>query len=265
MNKEVIFNEIKSSIENAVKGLNLKNLTSTKEFIIQYLNFLEELKILPESIRKNKSKMIDEGNGTVKTFIENNTDTKVKLINTSQIEESVRFDSRLEGAAIQEDHGQNTEKNLLDDFKNYEVKEWQLSGGAIAVNKKGLKQFIPESVVRNQEIHLADIVRVTDIDQYGVKKNFKLIKKGDDPNKYKDDRIVYQKCEVEIEDGRLVVKKDMYGNEIKLDDEVPFTFVIKDQDRTNKNIEPGQLVDLAFYKGKAHEARVIWRHTDLMN
>lgn len=256
--KETILKEVKKGLTQAIDGLSLENLQNTKAFVIEYFELLEKLRDISELVKGDK---LGEDE-TVKVSIENNTDAKVELIDPSQ-NKPVMFNPHMEATAIQGNEGQNTEKDLLDDFNNYEVREWQLSGGAIAVNKKGLKKFIPESVVRNQEIHLADIVQITDINQYGEKKDFKLIEKGEDPNKFKDNRVVYQKCEVEIDDGRLVVKKDMYGNEIKID-EVPFTFVIKDHDRTNKNIEPGHCVDIAFYEGKAHEARVIWRYSDIM-
>ncbi|MDA1477608.1 hypothetical protein [Bacillus changyiensis] len=228
MNKEAILIEVKKRLEETIKDLNFHNLSNIKEFTDQHFEFLEHLKCLPELV--NQEKQIKNQNA----IIENEKD-------------------------FSKNHFQNvTDDDLLADLKHYVVKEWKLSGGAIALNQRSRSAFIPEKIVREKDIHLGDIVEITNKNPSGDKKHFKLIKKGDS-DQFVDKRIVLQCCPVEIDDGKLVVTKDVYGNDIKIDD-APFTIVIQEQDRIKKNIEPGHSVDIAFYEGKAHEARVFWRH-----
>lgn len=154
-------------------------------------------------------------------------------------------------------------QEVIEETKNIETSpqkyrfERKLRGGYI----REIDGYVPEGVVRNLEIQHGDYLYAIEVEPgYHQKKRFEysIAEKGlgIEPS----DRIQYNYCPVEVESGRLVVKKSLdSGEDIRLD-EVAYTVILNDDDIHSLNIKENDIVDIAFPLGKPETNRILWRH-----
>ncbi|MGG1021139.1 hypothetical protein ABE151_17430 [Bacillus paralicheniformis] len=232
MNKELILEQVRKGIEQNIECMRFDNLPEVKSSVVKYFDFLEILTALPDTSADSPKEVNIES----EPLKENNvSERKAQITSIENV-------------------------SIFSNPDHFLVKEWLLTGGAIAVNPEHKKEErIPESVVRNKHIYLSDIVEIIYSGDSNFK-DFKIIKRGTDYDKYDDERIVLERCTVVKQDEMLVVTHDMYGNVIKYN-ETPFTIRILDYDKTKFNLETGDLVDIAYLKNRPEKARVFWKHT----
>ncbi|WP_048601924.1 DUF2325 domain-containing protein [Rubeoparvulum massiliense] len=133
--------------------------------------------------------------------------------------------------------------------------ERKLRGGFIPQ----LNQFIPEGLIRSLDLEHGDWIRVTENQYSQDKYQIQLEKRGDGDLAPNRKQINY--CMIERDGTLLVVRRTLlHGGEYIKHGEVPYTFVIKDEDRNFFSLTDGAIVDIAYYDQNPNTCKVIWVH-----
>lgn len=136
--------------------------------------------------------------------------------------------------------------------------ERKLKGGFI--EKSNI--YVPESVVRKVGIEHGDYVDVKEIESKEQDENkryfYDLVRKGE---AVQTGRIEMKYGLVEKDGQLLVVRKTILngGELIRLND-VPYSFLIRDEEVYELGIKEGDIVDIAYMQREPHLYRVIWKH-----
>lgn len=156
---------------------------------------------------------------------------------------------------VQEIIQDDSKGDLLPTKPNIFRVDRKLRGGYIPE----LNQFIPEGIIRNLNLDNGDLVRVESVPYSMDRYNFYFEKKGEGipaPG-----RVQINYCLVE-KDGDLLVVNQSFENgkqNIRIG-ELPFTFIVKDEDRRFFELQENDLIDIAYYDGKPETMKVIWQH-----
>lgn len=134
--------------------------------------------------------------------------------------------------------------------------ERKLRGGYIPDLDGGY--FIPEKMVRDMEVENGDMVKIIaehpTVDQTYY--TFEIVEKSGEKH---PNRVEHRFCTVEREGGLFYVTKSL-GKPIRFN-EIPVTFLLKDQDVRLFNLQEGDIVDIAYYKNNPTDTlKVIYKY-----
>lgn len=139
----------------------------------------------------------------------------------------------------------------------YDKLERKLRGGYL----QKVKTYIPEMVIRKQELEHGDLVKATKtggtLENGEPRYHFELYRKGKmGPLK---SRWQFNRCVIEEAAGRLYIRKTAENGNIRVNG-MPFSLFVNDDDAEEFSLKPGDVVDAACQKDKAETARVIWKY-----
>lgn len=121
--------------------------------------------------------------------------------------------------------------------------------------------FIPETVLRNEDIEHGDYVYAKPMDSHGDShKYFEYTLAKKSYAEPVEDRVEYTYCPVEKDVYMFVVtRSSATGEDIRIDD-APYSVLISDSDIERFDLSEGDLVDIAFYESNPSSAKVVWKH-----
>lgn len=273
-----IFEMTKKDMIQSLEGMDLENVLNQKELALGYFEFIESLQHLMELKNKHNREKTEESASESSSFFnhsypvtERNTiphsETESNQINKidqgtpiqAEKEPSIDASALVASTAIVEEPEvieTATETDLVIDRKMYFFERKALGG---FINE--LKAIVPESIVARLKLEHGDYLFADEIPQtdgYSKKKyRYELAKKGTTSKDVV--RIQHNFCPIERNGSLLVVSKSYENGNIRIDD-VPQALVISEQDIQFFSLEEGQLVDIAYIKGKEYAPRVVYRH-----
>lgn len=206
-----------------LKSIDLKNIDTIKEKIINYFSFLEKMVGLED-------------------LVINETDTPITEEQTTAIKRNLNKEEKLQ-----------IDKNNIETIseqKMYLV-ERKIRGAFVPE----IEGFIPEGIVRRLDIEHHDYVYAEKIDEN--KYIYTLAAKGE--GKEPENRVQINYCIVENEAGMLVTKRTVEDIDIRYD-ECPYTIILNPKDVRDMDIKEGDIIDIAFYSNSPETHKIIWKH-----
>ncbi|MBZ5201574.1 DUF2325 domain-containing protein [Planomicrobium chinense] len=153
----------------------------------------------------------------------------------------------------------NYEENRGDDLAEEISAVYKFSRLLVGGELSGIKAYLPEEVVRKNDIEHGDMVRVYPI---GVLPNgdtkyaYALEEKmGEEAPK---NRKQHNYCLVEESSSNLICKSNKDG--IFREDDIFPVFHISDKDAFKHELAPGDIVDIAIENNDWQKGKVIWKH-----
>ena len=150
---------------------------------------------------------------------------------------------------------ENLEGNLTEEISTvYKFRRF-LVGGELS----GIKAYLPEEVVRKNDIEHGDMVRIYPI---GVLPNgetkyaFALEEKMGEKAPKNRKQLNY--CLVEESSSNLICKSNKDG--VFREDDIFPVFHIPDKDVFKHDLAPGDIVDISIENNDWHKGKVIWKH-----
>ncbi|MFC0273619.1 DUF2325 domain-containing protein [Metabacillus herbersteinensis] len=219
MNIGLILESAKTEMTTIISALTIENIENKRSEIEKYFTFIESLSHLPQI----KSLSIDEIDD----------EKKIKPITTNKVSMEEKEKNHLGKEKI----GDNSK------IGNEYIFERKLKGGFLPDLDGGY--FIPEKMVRDMQVEHKDKIKIIS-ETPGYPKTlyrFELVEKG---NQIDADRVQHYFCKVEKEAGELTICDSQSGT-IKLD-EIPYTFIVSQNDKDKYHLQKGDIVDIAYYK-----------------
>jgi hypothetical protein len=129
------------------------------------------------------------------------------------------------------------------------------------INTLNSPAFLPESMLREKGFDHGDKLKVSKKTPHGdlFRYEFELVEKAKQPNK---ERSQYNLCVVEKDNTMHFVEKTHGGSvdSYLRFNEVPYKFIIKDEDVKKFKLGPGDLIDIAFRTNDPTSMKVIWKY-----
>lgn len=172
------------------------------------------------------------------------------LLPTPVVDESNEEEVSSPGSIVEHEAAQECE---IDRSKSITfMLERKLKGAYL----QGTDIKVSESIIRHEGFKHGDLISYELINGKLVFTRISESLRGDAPNRKQIDYAL-----VEQDGHMLVIRKEYKSNsDIKIDD-VPFTFRVSDKDIQDLRLEPGDIVDLAYYENRPEAtSRVIWKH-----
>jgi hypothetical protein len=257
MDKELVLQMCKRDMNGIIERITLENINEMKLKMTRYFDFLEKLvELNSDPVEMEKEGAIEENflsKGNNREQIKEESEAYQPVLATSSLSfESIIHDEK-SSETNEEDHLENKIQEEVTTQKMYLV-ERKLRGAYCPE----INAFIPEGVLRRIGISHHDYVYAEKIEDN--KYLYSIAKKG--PGVDPIDRVQLNFCVVEKEAGVLVVKRTVEDGDIWID-EVPFTFVLNEEEVREMEIEEGDIIDLAYYKGNPQNHKIIWKYIDI--
>lgn len=216
------FEYFRKSMLETIEEMNLENFNIYKQLLTKQLQICENIVDI-QSFQSEHQLVIDSEPSTV-------NEITPKVIEQTEekktVPEKYRFERKLRGGYIQ-----------------------------------AIEGYVPEGVVRRLDLQHGDYLYAVEVEPgYHQKRRFEysLAEKGTGIEP--PERVQYNYCPVEVESGRLVVKKSLdSGEDIRLD-EVAYTVILNEDDIRSLKIKENDIVDIAFPLGKPEANRILWQY-----
>lgn len=259
MDPNEMFESTKREMIKMIENCNLSKMVEQKEIFQAYLNFFESMhrlsimreNINPDLILSNQPN-IEES--TSEFVVETKNINEIRSgISETELEMPVeRAATDVTGLTVGV-----TEETGFEERKMY-LFERKLRGGFI----QELSAVVPEGIVRKMGFEHHDYIYATEIpstEGHTKKKyHYELAKKA--ANVVPHDRIQINYCPIEKDGSLFVVRKSLEtGQDIRIHD-APQSLLISDEDIREFCLKEGDIVDIAYAKGKAELTKVVYLH-----
>lgn len=241
MNVNEMFEATKQEMIKTIESCTLNMMVEKKDVFQAYFNFYESMHRLSEVTAETEPKLVSSSDHQIETEgISEISETAVTTVITDKTELPVEV------------------SNESDDVerKMYLFKR-MVRGGVIPE----LSAVVPEGIVRKLNIEHHDFMYATEIpsaEGYKKKYHYELAKKATSPVPH--DRVEVNCCPIERDGSLLVVSKSLQtGSNIRIHD-TPQSLRILEEDIREFCLKEGDIVDVAYIKGKEEIARVVYFH-----
>lgn len=263
LDQNQILEMTKKDMMKSLESLSFENISEQKALVSQYFEFLGSLQTLMELKNKHSCTLSEQLENEIALPLEDNK-SRINIERT--IESSLNEGGELiaeeepgTSVVVSEASASATEP-IIEDIKR-DRKMYFFERKALGGFIPELKSIVPESIVVKLGLEHSDYVFADELPQtdgYDKKKYlYELAKKGN--NSREVVRIQYNLCPVEKNGSLLMVSKSYNTGTIRIDD-VPQSLVLCDQDIQYFGLQEGQLIDVAYIKGKENAPRVLYRH-----
>lgn len=140
-------------------------------------------------------------------------------------------------------------------------KRTKLSGGIVYSSSGKQVDYLNELVSRSLNLQHNDELRLRRISETGIKE-YEVVEKAGGIN---PDRIVYQYCiaNINVVEQKVLISQHIVGGarrDCLLIEGTTYQFQFNLNDLSYLKIEDGSIVDIAYWRGKPHTAKIIWNH-----
>ncbi|WCF11506.1 DUF2325 domain-containing protein (plasmid) [Paenibacillus thiaminolyticus] len=235
-----VFEITKQDMLRSLENLTDQTLVDKKELFLAYFSFLESLHNLEKVKNKQDHNKISE-----KSYLED-----VSVPEVEQTHDKTNQMTATESEIL------TTSQSELPERKEYFFERKALGGFVSEINA-----IIPENIVIKLGLEHGDYVYADEIptsNGFNKKKYFyELARKGKSGQDV--GRIQLNLCPIERDGSILVVNKSLQSGTIRIN-EVPQSLILRNQDIQFFNLQEGDVIDVAYLKGKEDNPRVIYKH-----
>lgn len=225
MDKQKVFEEAHTDLIHVVNRLTLDNLSESEESILKYLSFFKQLVGLPDVERPNEDKEVP------KQTISGNPEAKESAAETDGT--IYTLDRKLKGGFL-----------MLENDESQSI-------------------FIMEGKIRKQGFEHGDLIKAI---PQGERYNFELVKRQEHIRRQSNRRQL-DYCILNKRDSIWMCDSQFINGEeriIKLD-EVPYSFIIPEEDVKEYELEKGSIIDLAYYEPNPNRGKIVYVHNSEIN
>jgi hypothetical protein len=249
MNGDIIFEMAKKELIDVIANTTLANLSSSKELVLAYYSFFEQIVNL-EKLRSTHFAGETSSPAEKSAAGLGNPETQEKKSGESNV------DNTVSACESEEPESGETQPPKISRERPMYLFERKIRGGFVPE----IEGFVPEGVVRRLGLSHHDYIYANRVVYFGNKMRYQyeLAQKTNAPDP--PDRVQFNYCPVEVQDGMFVVKKSWESDsEIRID-EVPYVVLLNEEDIREFNIKEGDIIDIAFPMQRPEKNKILWKH-----
>lgn len=222
MNKQYILDLAKKDMASIIRHMELPDVIEKRRVINRYFDLLDTLIDLEDNVRQNEEENPDDN---LQTEGDGTYQATEPVTANENVENVFRFERKLRGGILPAIRG----------------------------------AYVPEVVIRKLGIEHGDFLRAEPFYMDGqTRYHYELVRKGSGEV---PDRIEKQYCLVEKDGDMFVVSKSLaYGGEFIKLNEAPHSFLLREEDIAEYDINENDIVDIAYSRSNPHYHRIVWKY-----